>query len=161
MRSMVGRSVNGQRSRSTIAGSLGAQAAMAKRGVGRRAAGSSLREIRAIFTLSGGERAVHGRAETAAMPSMVRADDRPNPAAGLSSIRFLKIDTRNHSPYRTSENVIAIRRSLKSWGFPATTKASKAEKCPILMTFTLIANAGRKSLGFWAYQSIGDRVSGI
>jgi hypothetical protein len=31
--------------------------------------------------------------------------------------------------------------SLKSWGFIATTKASKAEKCPILMTFTLTANA--------------------
>lgn len=45
------------------------------------------------------------------------------------------------TPYRTGENVIAIRRSLKSWGFPATTTAPKAEKCPILMTFTPIANA--------------------
>ncbi len=62
-----------------------AQAVKTRRGVDGRAAGPSVREIRAIITLSGGERAARGRAETAAMPSTVRADDRATPPAGLSS----------------------------------------------------------------------------
>ena len=61
-----------------------AQAVKTRRGVDGRAAGPSVREIRAIITLSGGERAARGRAETAAMPSTVRADDRATPP-GLSS----------------------------------------------------------------------------